>query len=78
MLNNFRRRRPLTALTMRMRLNFACFIFVARTDYENILTAKISRCARNEILHVYNIYRVLCLRPRSQGNPRVAGGLDKA
>ena len=32
-------------LTMRMRLNFACLNFVARTDYmyENILTAKISR-----------------------------------
>ena len=26
-----------------MRLNFACLIFVARDDYENILTAKISR-----------------------------------
>ena len=26
-----------------MRLNFACLIFVARGDYENILTAKISR-----------------------------------
>ena len=25
-----------------MRLNFACLIFVARDDYENILTAKIS------------------------------------
>ena len=26
-----------------MRLNFVCLIFVARDDYENILTAKISR-----------------------------------
>ena len=26
-----------------MRLNFACLILVARDDYENILTAKISR-----------------------------------
>ena len=26
-----------------MRLNFACLIFVARDEYENILTAKISR-----------------------------------
>ena len=28
---------------MRMRLNFTCLIFVARNDYENILTVKISR-----------------------------------
>ena len=41
---NFRSPLPGTlTLIMRMRLKFTCLIFVSRTDYENILTAKISR-----------------------------------
>ena len=55
-----------------MRLNFACLIFVARDDNENILTAKISRFT------VYTIVqsRKICMRlascfMRSQSSPYV-------
>ena len=43
MLNNFRRR-PLTVyINVMLFFFFACLIFVAKTDYENILTTKIFR-----------------------------------
>ena len=43
---NYRRGRLLRhtiTLGIRMRLIFACLVFVAKTDYENILTTKFSR-----------------------------------
>ena len=49
MLNNFRRRRPLTVYIIVMRL-----IFVARTDYENKSTMKIYGIT-NLGLHLYEI-----------------------
>ena len=41
-------------LIVRKRLIFACLIFVARTDYENILTAKISRFTVSLQLCIYS------------------------
>ena len=40
---NFRNQLPLTVYIIVMRLFFVCLIFVARTDYENKSTTKISR-----------------------------------
>ena len=59
MLNNFRRKRSLTMhvnVNTAHALKFCVFNFVARVDYENILTTKISRFTVYTNVHVHCIY----------------------